>query len=110
MKVTRTYSKLTLEIAHLLGQQIKLARKQRRWSEVELAERASIARATLQKIEKGDTTCALGLVFELAILVGVPLFEGDTPSVTSYLTRTQDHITLLPKRIHATQKEIDDDF
>ncbi len=70
----RTYSRITVEAAHLLGKQIRLGRKQRKWTETELAERAGIARATVQKIEKGDLTCSLGLFFEAAILVGVNLF------------------------------------
>ena len=54
MAITRTYSKYAQEAAVLLGEQIKLGRKRRRWSEQNLAERAGISRATLQKIEKGE--------------------------------------------------------
>ena len=50
----RAYSKYAKEAAFLLGQQIKLGRKNRQWSEQNLAERAGISRATLQKIEAGE--------------------------------------------------------
>lgn len=65
------------EAAVLLGEQIKLGRKQKRWTENELTERAGISRATLQKIAKGDMSCAIGLVFEVATLVNIPLSEQD---------------------------------
>jgi DNA-binding XRE family transcriptional regulator len=99
-----------MEVARLLGRQIKLGRKQRRWSENELAERAGIARATLQKIEKGDLTCTIGLVFEVATLVRVKLFDADTDTVTTYRARTDDRIALLPKHTHSRKRTIDDDF
>ena len=77
MAKQRVYSKYAQEAALLLGQRIKLARKKRKWSEMNLAERAGISRATLQKIEAGNMTPAIGLVFEVASLVGVSLFEQD---------------------------------
>ena len=106
----RTYSRYTVEASNLLGKQIKLARKQRRWSEHELAERAGISRATLQKIEKGDLTCAIGLVFEVATLVGIKLFDADSAALTMQIERTDDKIALLPKRIHSGNRAVDDEF
>ena len=69
MAKQRVYSKYTQEAVTLLGEQIKLGRKQRKWSENALAERSGISRATLQKIESGKMTSAIGLVFEVATLV-----------------------------------------
>lgn len=48
MKRQRTYSKYAKEAAALMGEQIKLGRKQKKWTENELAERAGISRVTLQ--------------------------------------------------------------
>ncbi len=110
MKIARTYSRFSLEACTLLAKQIQLARKQRRWSEHELADRAGISRATLQKIEKGDMSCAIGLVFEVAVLVGIKLYEVEYPALIDQIERTQDKITLLPKRIHHKPEEVDDDF
>lgn len=110
MSKIRTYSKYAQDAAILLGKQIKLARKQRNWSEQNLAERAGISRATLQKIENGDMSCALGLVFEVAVLVGVKLFEPDKLPLSKQLEQTSDKIALLPKRILEKKIEVDDDF
>lgn len=58
MAKQRTYSKYAQEAAVLMGEQIKLGRKQRQWSEKNLADRAGISRATLQKIENGERNSA----------------------------------------------------
>ncbi|MEA3467909.1 MAG: helix-turn-helix transcriptional regulator [Thermodesulfobacteriota bacterium] len=106
----RTYSKYTQEAALLLGKQIQLARKQRKWSEKNLAERIGISRATLQKIERGEMTCAIGLVFEAATLVGINLFEQDRLPLSMNIEQTNDKIALLPQRIQSQTKVVDDDF
>ncbi len=49
MTKDRIYSSYTREAASLLGKQIRLGRKQRKWTEQELAERAGLSRATLRK-------------------------------------------------------------
>lgn len=74
---TRTYSRVTREALALMGCQIRLGRKQRRMSEADLSERIGIARSTVQLIEKGHPKVEIGLVFEAAILVGVPLFVSE---------------------------------
>lgn len=106
----RIYSKYAQEAVTLLGEQIKLGRKQRQWSEKNLAERAGISRATLQKIENGEMSCAIGLVFEVATLVGVNLFEPDKLPLSRHLEQTRDKIALLPKRIKLKTKAVNDDF
>ena len=110
MKEPRTYSRHTTEAIHLLGGRIKLGRKQRRWSESELAERAGIARATLQKIERGDPTGRIGLAFEVATLVGVKLFDTNLDGLAEHRAATDGMLTLLPKHTHAPKKWVDDDF
>lgn len=106
----RTYSKYAIEATTLLGEQIKLERKQRKWNEKNLAERAGISRATLQKIESGNMSCSIGLVFEVATLVGVNLFEQDKLPLSRHLEQTRDKIALLPKRIKVKTKTVHDDF
>lgn len=106
----RTYSKYAKEAVFLLGQQIKLGRKNRKWSEQNLADRAGISRATLQKIEAGKMSPSIGFVFEVAALVSVPLFEQDNQSLATRLDLTQSKIALLPKRIQNKNKAVDDDF
>jgi transcriptional regulator with XRE-family HTH domain len=106
---TRTYSRLTQQALILMGQQIKLARKTRRLSEIELAERVGIARSTLQRIEKGDPLVEIGLVFEAATLTGVALFEPDATSLAPHIERLSDKLALLPKSIRR-RHAADDDF
>jgi transcriptional regulator with XRE-family HTH domain len=101
---------MNLELVRLVGQEIKLARKKRRWSGKELAERAGIAIATLQKIERGDPTSSIGLVFEVAILVGLQLFDTDTDDLKMRQGRVESSLALLPKHTHAPKRVVDDDF
>jgi transcriptional regulator with XRE-family HTH domain len=75
-----------------------------------LSERVGISRATLQKIESGEMTVAIGLVFEAAIIVGIPLFLEERPSIAKSIRDTNEKLTLLPKRIHTKQKQVKDDF
>ncbi len=110
MKRRRTYSKYAKEAVFLLGQQIKLGRKKRKWSEQNLADRAGISRATLQKIEAGEMSPSIGFVFEVAALAGVTLFEEDNHALAAQLNLTQSKIALLPKRIRNREKAVDDDF
>ena len=110
MQQARVYSKYVREAAFLLGKQIRLGRKQYKWTEHELADRAGIARATLQKIEKGDLSCAIGLVFEVASLVGVKLFDADASSLAMQHDRVDDKLALLPKAVRKSRKMVDDDF
>ena len=99
-----------MEAAILLGEQIRLGRKQLKWTEQNLADRAGISRATLQKIEKGATTCAIGLVFETAMLVGVNLFNKENSPLKNTIEQIHDKIALLPQRIQTVTRKVDDDF
>lgn len=94
----------------LLGEHIKLGRKQRQWSEKNLADRAGISRTTLQKIENGEMSCAIGLVFEVAALVGIQLFESDNMPLSKHIEHMRDKVALLPQRIKTTTKVVYDDF
>jgi transcriptional regulator with XRE-family HTH domain len=115
VKKQRTYSRYTREAAILLGQHIQAARKLKKFTESELAERAGVARRTLQKIEKGDLTIALGFAFEVATLLGIRLFEVDPASdrggLRGELDRVSEKLALLPKRIRKPRREsVNDDF
>ncbi|MFT6796352.1 MAG: transcriptional regulator with XRE-family HTH domain [Maribacter sp.] len=48
-----------------IGENIKLARKRRKLTTEQVAERAGIHRATLHRVEKGDPTVAIGLYFNV---------------------------------------------
>jgi len=110
MAKERAYSRYTREAATLLAKQIQLGRKRRKWTEHELAGRAGISRATLQKIEKSDLSVAIGLVFEVAALVGVALFDEERSSLATYIARTDDKLALLPRAVRKRRKSVDDEF
>jgi len=110
MGQTRVFSPYTIEAAQLLGEQIRLARRGRRWSQRELAERAGITPGTLIKIERGDPSVRLGTAFEAASLVGVPLFHADRSRLTLDLDRTRARAALLPERIRSREEDVKDEF
>ena len=106
---TRTYSRATREAMELLGKLIRLGRKERKMTESDLAGRAGISRATLQKIERGDLKCEIGLFFEVATLVGVKLFGAESSTLPMHLGRINDKLALLPQSVRTSMK-VDDDF
>ena len=108
--LNRTYLRQTRDAADLLGTLIRLGRKERKMTEEELSGRAGISRRTLQKIERGDPKCEIGLVFEVSSIVGVKLFNDDENSIRYTFGRhIDDKLALLPKRVRNTVK-INDDF
>jgi transcriptional regulator with XRE-family HTH domain len=109
-KLPRVHSKIALEALTLFGLQIKQTRKQLRMTERDLAERMGVSRTTLQKIEKGEPFVEIGLAFEAAVLLGLPLFDIERSSLGSSIERVQDKLALLPKAIRRPRAEIDDDF
>ena len=50
-----------------MGENIKMARKRRKLTMVQVAERADIARSTLHLIELGNTSVAMGAYFNVQI-------------------------------------------
>ncbi|MGS2738457.1 helix-turn-helix domain-containing protein [Sinomicrobium sp. M5D2P17] len=54
-----------------MGENMKLARKRRKLTMVQVSERAGIARSTLYLIEKGESTVALGAYFNVLRVLGL---------------------------------------
>jgi len=106
----RIYLHQTKDAVGLLGKLIRLGRKERKMTEENLSGRAGISRRTLQKIERGDPKCEIGLVFEVANLVGVSLFgvEGNA-QLSRNSARIDDKLALLPQQIR-NPVNIYDDF
>lgn len=107
-KRTRAYSRTVRNAAQLLGAQIRQARIERHWSAQELAERAGISVDTLRKVERGDPTVSLGVAFDVAALVGVPLFFEDRSRLASETARARERIVLMPQRVRSPA--VNDDF
>lgn len=108
--ITRTYSRYSRDATALLGELIRAARKERKLTAQELADRAGISRGLLQRIEKGDLKCAIGAVFEVATIVGIKLFDADETTLTKHLSQTRDKLTLLPKSVRRKSRVARDDF
>ena len=54
-----------------MGENIKIARKRRRLTTVQVAERADISRSTLYLIESGNTGVAMGAYFNVLRVLGL---------------------------------------
>jgi transcriptional regulator with XRE-family HTH domain len=109
MKRIRTYSPVTVDAALLLGARVQLARRERRWTLQELAERVGVTHSTMRKVERGDLTVALGVAFEAAAVLGVPLFHEDRARRSLEAARVDDRLALLPQLVRRPL-EVDDDF
>lgn len=105
------YSPYAVDAARLLGARIRLARRERRWSQDELADRVGITSRTVSKIEHGDLSVGLGAAFEAAALLGVPLFDADRARLSADLDHTAARSALLPRpRRTRPDDEVNDDF
>lgn len=107
---SRTYSRYSRDAARLLGMMIRNARIERELTVEELAERAGVSRGLVYRAEEGDMGCAIGAVFELATIVGVPLFTADHSAMTVHLANAEKTLSLLPRAVHPSRKAVKDDF
>jgi transcriptional regulator with XRE-family HTH domain len=98
-----------IEAIRLLGARIQLARRERRWTLQELADRAGVTAVTMRKVERGDPSVRLGIAFEAAALTGVPLFDPDRSRLRLEAERIDDRLAVLPRLVRRPV-EIDDDF
>lgn len=106
----RVYSVYSRKAAVLMGKMIQLHRKERNITAQDLADRAGISRTTLKKVEDGYMGCEIGIVFEVAAIVGLKLFDSDSASIDSLQERVEDKLSLLPKSVRMPKGPIDDEF
>ena len=107
---TRAYSRYTQQALKLLAGRIKAARLESGMTTQSVAERAGISRDLLYRIERAEPACSVGVVFEVATLLGVTLFHADYNDLIIQNKQTQDKLALLPSRARPTKVEVDDDF
>ncbi len=108
--VSRTYSQYSLNALELLGQFVRKARLGKAMTTTDLAARAGISRALLQRIERGDPGCSIGMVFEVAAICGVPLFDQEQRQLSNHLILHREKMALLPKAVRTSPKGVKDDF
>lgn len=106
----RIYSRHTHEVIKLLASQLKASRTEKKITMAELSERAGISRDLLYRIEKADPSCGIGVVFEVATLLGFPLFQKNTNDLILKNKALETKLALLPKRVRNKNIKIDDDF
>ena len=109
--VTRTYSQYVIDTIALLAGLIRSHRLEQRLSAKSVAERVGISRSMLQRIEKADPRCEVGVVFEVAALLGITLFDSNELNVKRYADETNNKLILLPKTApKIIKRDFDDDF
>lgn len=75
---------------------IRVARKERKLSVKDVADRVGVSRGLMQRIEKGDLKCEIGVAFEAASILGIKLFETQPETVSDHLRQMERVLTLLP--------------
>lgn len=60
-----------MKVFQQMGENIKLARKRRKLTTVQVAERAGINRSTLVEIEKGNPSVSMGAYFNTLRVLGL---------------------------------------
>lgn len=108
--ISRPYSQYSHDALTLLGLLVREARLGKTMTTTELASRAGISRALLQRIERGEPGCSIGAVFEVAAICGVPLFEQEQRQLTTRLAHHREKLALLPKAVRSGIKGVKDDF
>lgn len=106
----RTYAPQTIDAVQVLGNQIALARRERRWTAAELAERVGVSVRTVSNLEHGFPGVTLGVAFEAATMLGISLFGVDGSELGGLSRRGQDTLALLPSRVHPARLRVDDNF
>jgi len=108
--VSRAYSQYSLTALEMLGLMVREARLAKGMTTTDLAARANISRALLHRIERGDPGCSIGVVFEVAAICEVALFEQPPQPLRAPLFRQTPASALLPTGRRATTLRVKDDF
>lgn len=95
----------------VLGQRVRVARVERAWTLADVASRSLTSIPTVRNVEAGAPGTAVGTVFNIAHLLGVPLFGIEDPAELARLRRMgEDVLALLPARVRPSAGHLDDDF
>ncbi len=108
MKTSRTSAVLPIAVRRALrklGGDIRDARLRRRIPVAVAADRASIGRSTLNRVEKGDPNVALGIYATVLFVLGLVERVGDLADVRNDPTGLQLEEELLPKRIRTPKPQ-----
>ncbi len=87
-----------------LGADVKAARLRRRITMTLMAERAFVARSTLQKVEQGDPGVSLGVYATVLFILGLSERIADLADVGTDSVGMQLDEERLPQRVRATER------
>ena len=97
-----------------LGELIACARKEKRWTQEELARRIGVSRMTVVRLEKGAPEVATGWYLTAAWLLGLSVLTWQAMGDGRNDTVVGDLLTKLkkslPARVRKGRKKIDNDF
>lgn len=91
---------------HKLGQDICDARRRRRIPVAIMAERASISRTTLNKVERGDSGVSLGIYARVLFVLGMAPRLADLADVRSDALGLELEEERLPRRIRRAPRAL----
>jgi len=107
MRTSRTTVALPIPVKHALrklGQDLRDARRRRRIPAAVAAQRASISRTTLVKIEKGNPGVALGIYATVLFVMGMVERLSDLADPKTDAAGLQLDEEHLPQRIRGARK------
>jgi len=90
-----------------LGRDISIARKRRRMSLSEMAERMMVNIKTVQRLEKGDPSVGIGIVATALWVLGMHRRIGDLVAPESDQIGLQEDIRRLPRDFRRSRKQSD---
>ncbi|MCY1308084.1 transcriptional regulator, y4mF family [compost metagenome] len=104
----RSYSPAAVDALRVMGSFIQLRRKEYGLTVQKLADKAGVSRGLVHRIERGDPKCEIGVVFEIAVLMEIPMFidESQLPILRANF---EARLAVLPKRIKP-KLEVSNDF
>jgi transcriptional regulator with XRE-family HTH domain len=109
-KTRRTLSPYAADAVRLLGQLLRKSRIEKRMTTTDVAVRSGISRGLLHRIESGDPGSTIGAAFEVAAIVGLPLFDAEKATLGHTLNTNRQVMRLLPRSVRRQRTEVDDDF
>jgi transcriptional regulator with XRE-family HTH domain len=89
---------------------LTIQRKEKKITVEELCSRVGVSKPTMIKILKGEPSVSIGLYFETAWVLGVPLFEPDENRFAIKRKTNAKIDALLPNRVRREKVILDDDF